>query len=89
MTALEWTDVDFSRSRLHLQPAEWKGKVTVPKEGRSRRVSMTNRLATSLRDHRHLKGQRVLTQQDGTPLAQKIVQVLVNKAAPKANLKNG
>jgi integrase len=89
MMALEWKDVDFSRSRVHVQRAEWKGKVTVPKGGRSRRVPMTSRLAAALQAHRHLKGQRLLTQQDGTPLTQKIVQVLVRKAARKANLCNG
>lgn len=89
MMALEWTDVDFNRQRLQVQRSEWKGKVTVPKGGRSRRVPMTSRLAEALRDHRHLRGPRVLTQEDGRPLTQKIVQVLVRKAARKANLVNG
>lgn len=89
--ALEWTDVDFTRQKLQVQRSEWKwkGKVTVPKGGRSRRVPMTSRLAEALRDHRHLRGPRVLCQQDGRPLTQKIVQVLVRKAARKANLANG
>jgi integrase len=50
---------------------------------------MTSRLAEALRDHRHLRGPRVLSQQDGRPLTQKIVQVLVRNAARKANLANG
>jgi integrase len=87
--ALEWTDIDFTRQQLQVQRSEWKGKVTVPKGGRSRRVPMTNRLAGALRDHRHLRGTRVLSQQDGCPLTQKIVQILVRKAARKANLANG
>jgi integrase len=89
MMALEWTDVDLSRQQLHVQRSEWKGEVTVPKGGRSRRVPMTNRLAEALRDHRHLRGPRVLSRDDGRPLTQKIVQVLVRKAARKANLRNG
>ena len=89
MMALEWTDVDFTRQQIQVQRSEWKGKVTVPKGGRSRRVPMTNRLAGALRDHRHLRGTRVLIQRDGRPLTQKIVQVLVRKAARKANLRNG
>jgi integrase len=89
MMALEWTDVDFTRQQLQVQRSEWKGRVTVPKGGRSRRVPMTNRLAGALRDHRHLRGTRVLSQQDGRPLTQKIVQVLVRKAARRANLANG
>jgi len=89
MMALEWTDVDFTRQQLQVRRSEWKGKVTVPKGGRLRRVPMTNRLAEALRDHRQLRGPRVLSQQDGRPLTQKIVQVLVRKSARKANLRNG
>lgn len=89
MMALEWTDVDFTRQQLQVQRSEWKGKVTVPKGGRLRRVPMTSRLAEALRDHRHLRSPRVLCQRDGSPLTQKIVQVLVRKAARKANLRNG
>jgi integrase len=89
MMALEWTDIDFTRQQLQVQRSEWKGKVTVPKGGRSRRVPMTSRLAEALRDHRHLRGPRVLCQQDGRALTQKIVQVLVRKAARRANLANG
>ncbi|GMR23453.1 MAG: tyrosine-type recombinase/integrase [Acidobacteriota bacterium] len=90
MMALEWTDVDFSaRSRIHVRRAEWKGSVTVPKGGRSRRIPMTSRLAATLRAHRNLKGRRVLTRKDGRSLTQKIVQVLVRKAARTANLQNG
>jgi len=89
MMALEWTDVDLSRQQVHVQRSEWKGEVTVPKGGRSRRVPMTNRLAETLRDHRHLRGPRVLSRDDGRPLTQKIVQVTVRKATRKANLRNG
>ena len=89
MMALEWTDVDFTRQQLQVQRSEWKGKVTVPKGGRSRRIPMTSRLAEALRDHRHLRGPRILCQQDGRALTQNIVQVLVRKAARKANLANG
>ncbi len=89
MMALEWTDVDFSRSRLQVQRAEWKGKVTVPKGGRSRRVPMTSRLAAALKGHRHLRGARVLCERDGGPLTQRRIQGLVARAARRANLANG
>ncbi len=46
--------------RLCVQRSEWKGHVTAPKGGRLRYVPMTIRLATALRDHRHLRSARVL-----------------------------
>ena len=83
--ALERTDVDFSMQQPQVRRSEWKGKVTAPKGGRSRRIPMTNRLAEALRDHRHLESTRVLCR-DGKPLTQKVVQGIVRKAATKANL---
>ena len=72
--------------------AEWKGSVTVPKGGRSRRVPMTSRLAVAFRAHRNLRGRRVLTRKDGRSLTQKIVQLLVRaarKAARRRTYKTG
>ncbi|MBP7146456.1 MAG: site-specific integrase [Acidobacteria bacterium] len=88
MMALEWTDVDTTRRQLQVERSEWKGKVTVPKGGRSRIVPMTSRLAAALTAHRHLRGPRVLCQPDGQSLTQKMVRVLVQKAARRAQLKN-
>ena len=86
MMALEWTDVDLSRRQLSIRRSEWKGKVTVPKGGRSRRIPMTTRLAEALRTHRHLRSPRVLCEADGQPLTQNMVRGRVRKAARKANL---
>lgn len=88
LMALEWTAVDVQGRRLWVRQSEWKGKVTVPKSGRARLVPLTSRLADALRTHRHLRGKRVLTQDDGEPLTQKIVQVFVRRAARLANLEN-
>ena len=87
--ALEWTDIDFSKRSLKVERSEWKGRVTVPKGGRARRVPMTTRLAEALRAHRHLQGPRVLCDEDGQPLSQKMVQLLVRRSAERANLANG
>ena len=86
MMAVEWTDVDFSKRQLLVCRSEWKGEVTVPKGGRSRRIPMTSRLSGALGAHRHLRGPRVLCQDNGQPLTQKMVQGLVRKVARKANL---
>jgi integrase len=87
ITALEWTDVDLHKRQLCIQRSQWKEHVTIPKGGRLRYVPMTLRLTAALRDHRHLRGPRVLCQDDGTPVTTKIVSDHVRKAARSANLR--
>ena len=87
--ALEWTDVDLNKRQLCVARSEWKGHVTVPKGGRLRYVPLTKRLTEALRQARHLRGARVLCDQQGQPLTQKVVQVMVRRAARRANVKPG
>ena len=54
-----------------------------------RHVPLTVRLAAALKQHRHLRGPRVLCQDDGPPLGQRLVQGLVLRAARSAGLQNG
>jgi integrase len=86
--ALEWGDVDLKRKPAHLvvRRSEWKGQVTAPKSERFRRVPLTGRLAGALKEYKHLRGPRVVCQEDGAPLTQKVVQGLVRRAAQKAGL---
>jgi integrase len=86
MMALEWGDVDLGKRQLCIQRSDWKGHVTATKGGRLRYVPMTLRLATALREHRHLRGARVLCQSGGSPLTQKIVQVHVRRTTRCAQL---
>lgn len=51
-------------------------------------MPLTARLAAVLQARRHLRGPRVLCQDDGRPLTQKIVRELVRKAARRAALTN-
>src|SRR5438067_434850 len=88
MVALEWTDIDFVANQMCVQRSAWKGQIAVPKGGRLRHVPMTKRLAKALREHRHLRGPRVLLNDDGGPLTEKLVQNLVGRAARRANLRN-
>jgi site-specific recombinase XerD len=52
-------------------------------------LPLTIRLSAALRERRHLRSVRVLCQQDGSPLTQKIVQDYVKRAARRANLHPG
>ena len=87
--ALRWTDVDLRKRQLCVQQSDWKGHVTAPKGNRLRYVPMTARLASALQGHRHLRGERVLCQDDGAPLTQKIVRELVRRAARRAGVAKG
>jgi integrase len=71
MMALEWSDVDLGKRQLRIQRSDWKGHVTATKGGRLRYVPMTLRLATALREHRHLRAARVICQRDGSPLTRR------------------
>jgi integrase len=89
MIGLEWTDVDLDKRQLCVARSEWRGHVSVPKGGRIRYVPLTKRLVTALKAGRHLRGQRVLCDDEGKPLTQKMIQVMMRRAARRANVKPG
>ena len=68
IVALEWGDVDLHVRRLTVQRSDWRGHVTAPKNGRFRRLPMTQRLTSALKASRHLRSARVLCLPDGTPI---------------------
>jgi integrase len=84
--ALEWRDVDLQKRQLCVQRSDWKGHVTVPKGGRLRHVPLTVRLASGLREHRHLRSDRVLCLTDGSPMSADIVKHHVERAARRAHI---
>jgi site-specific recombinase XerD len=63
--------------------------VSAPKGGRIRYVPLTKRLAAALQAARHLRGPRVLCDNAGKPLTQKVVQVMMRRVARRANVKPG
>ena len=50
---------------------------------------MTKRLTEALKSVRHLRGPRVLCDAEGKPLTQKVVQVMLRRAARRANVRPG
>ncbi len=50
--ALEWRDVDFDRRVLLIRRSERRGRVSVPKSGKARRVDMSRQLARVLMDRK-------------------------------------
>ena len=88
MVALEWDDLDFAHGKMCVQRSAWKGQIATPKGGRLRRIRLTKRLAKALQEHRHLRGPRVLYQDDGSPLTEGVVQGFVRRSAKGAGLQN-
>jgi integrase len=88
MTALEWTDVDARQRLLTVARSEWKGHVTLPKGGRTRKVPMTTRLADALQKLRHLRGARVLYADQGGHATQKVLRTWMAAAQKRAGLKD-
>jgi integrase len=87
MIGLEWLDIDLETRQLCVARSEWRGHVGAPKGGRIRYVPMTKRLVLALNGARHLRGPRVLCDSEGKPLTQKMVQVMMRRAASRANVK--
>jgi integrase len=86
---LEWSDVDSGRGLLKVQRAIYEGHVTLPKGGKPRIVPMTARLKAALQEHRHLRGPRVLYQDDGQPTAKWWLKWLVDGVERRAGLRRG
>ncbi|MFN7970892.1 MAG: tyrosine-type recombinase/integrase [Acidobacteriota bacterium] len=86
MRALEWTDIDLDKRLVRIQRSDWRGQVSSPKGGRPRVIPMTARLAAALREHRHLRGKRVLCLSDGAPLTERMVRSLVEQSARRAGV---
>jgi integrase len=86
MIALEWGDVDITARQLCIQRSDWNGQVGTPKGGRLRRVPLTVRLAAALREHRHLRSSRVLSQDEGAPLTRQQLQYRVGRASRQAHV---
>ncbi len=88
MIALQWTDVDVGKRQLCVQRSDWNGQVTAPKNGRLRYIPLTVRLATALREHRHLKGPLVLCEDNGERVRRRRSQNWVRRAARRGKVQN-
>jgi integrase len=87
MISLEWPDVDFRREKINIERSEWHGQVGTTKGYRPRSVPMTRRLVDGLRAFRHLRGDRVLCEDDGAPLDRNSVKRWISSAQRRANLR--
>lgn len=89
IVALEWSDIDLERRQISVRHSDWRGQLTTPKSGRGRFVGMTERVASALRKHRHLRSSRVLCKDDGQPITRQGAWSRVRYAAHHANVPTG
>ena len=89
IVALEWRDVDLAARRLTVERSDWHGHVGVPKGGRSRQLPMTQRLTAALKRARHLRSDRVLSLEDGSPMTRDRVIKAVRGAQRVAGIEQG
>lgn len=85
--ALELTDVSRANHRVTVERQVWRGVVDSPKGGRGRTVPMTEALAAALAAVRHLRGPRVLVQDDGSEVTAKVLRAWMKSAQRLAGLK--
>jgi integrase len=86
---VEWPDADLGRGLLKVQRAVYEEHVTLPKGGKPRIIPMTSRLKAALQAHRHLRGERVLYQDDGTPANKWWLKWLLDTVERMAGLRRG
>jgi hypothetical protein len=86
--ALSTTASKHGRAFETISPTGWSHRLNAP-EWALRFVGMTERLATAIRQQRHLRSRRVLCKDDGTPLTRQGAWSRVRYAAKRANVPTG
>jgi integrase len=86
IVALRQRDVDLRRRQIKVELNDWKGILDTPKGGRGRVVPMTDALHEALTKNCHLRGDRVLTLDDGSPVPGHTLRDWVERAQRRAGL---
>lgn len=89
---LEWGDIDLVARTLVVRRSVWQelageSHVGTPKSGRDRKIPMTNRLVSSLKAHRHLRGERIFCNGDGSELTPGQLEALLRTACRRSGLR--
>ena len=86
LLALRQTDVDLVNGQIFVKRSVWKRTFGTPKNGLSRRVPIPPSLVRILRDHRHLRGELVFCQEDGSLLTGDMTKRVLPRACRRAGL---
>ncbi len=80
------SDLDFKRHQLVVQRSSYNGKLGPTKSGKTRTIPMTKALEAALKDLRHLRGERVIYRDDGSPLTPKKIRMWIERVERRAGL---
>lgn len=86
LLALKWEDVDLRSGRLIVRRTLWDGIEGPPKGGKSREVALGDTVLSTLKGHRHLKGEYVFCGDDGRRLTHSGVKKVVPRTCRRAGL---
>lgn len=92
LLGLEWGDVDLVGKTMVVRRSVWReltgeSHVGAPKSGRDRKIPLTNRVVASLKAHRHLRGERIFCNEDGSELTPGQMEVALRTACRRAGLR--
>lgn len=87
LIALQWDDVDLVAGRLTVRRNIWRGHIGSPKSGKSRVVELSPMVVRALKAHRHLRGDFVFCQEDGSFFPHGQVKHPLYRACRRAGLR--
>ena len=86
LMALQWNDIDLVRGRMLVQRSVTRGVIGTPKSGKSRDLPLGASVVKALQRHRHLRGQWVFCQEDGSMLSKGQTKWPLRRAQRKSGL---
>jgi integrase len=87
LIALRWEDVDLHAGKLVVRRNCVRGIVGTPKSGRSREVALSEMTVSALKKHRHLRGELVFCNEDGSMLVKGETKWPLWRASKRASLR--
>jgi integrase len=88
LLALSWDDVDLVAGRLVVSRNLSRGKITTPKNGKTREIPLGDDVLASLKRHRHLRGDIVFCQSNGRMLTKGEMRHPLKRACKRAGLRH-
>ena len=85
--ALRWCDIDFRHNKITIRQALWRSELGSPKGGRERTIPMTKRLAATLKNQQHLKGDFVFCQPNGLHWSESVFEAALKGIVKRARLR--
>lgn len=87
LLGLRWAEVDLDQGSLHVRRAVARGVVGTPKNGKARVVPLSQEAMRELKRHRHLRGELVFCQEDGSMLTKGMCKHPLWRACRRAKLR--